>query len=549
MISLSCTSDDISSGGTDIANSYAEIHVVDGTGSSVENINVTLTGVIITESGDSNFYSQTTSSDINGIAKFNEIPNGYYATIATDSVNKKGAILSKFSIEGDSIIVSKSLTLKNISPLKGRIANKSTLSNVSIVVPGMPGKITPDANGFYIIDNMFKGEYDICFISDSIVNYLNISVKDSVIDTIYIRDINFTELLNDKSIAYDFYEHNLNRSYQIEPEFYAPQDEPAWYGEHDFNLVDYIKSEDDPLYLWRYPLLVGVSDTTLKHFGNDSTVMITLIKDHIKRVSDNFNMADISGSIEFSVDSVYFFSGNVSVEKIAVPSGYNARLLYEAFKDSNESVLSWNSSDRVGTYAISPSDEGGVFGDYGLAFLTAMLGWSRGAFYLTPCEVSGVKNEVNGVDFKLPAYVMNIDDFSNWSSTNSMIINFTGNDIQPSPDIATERLPKAISLRIVDSLLNPVSGVSVDIYVRTPFDNSVIDSIVYTGTSDSNGVYNFIENPFVDTSDTTTRYNNLLIRTIANIDTVFNWFPVIEVIDSCFIDIPQEYTKEIIIPY
>lgn len=539
----SCSSDNTASGGTDVSNSFAEIHVTDASGKNIPNADVSVTGVIISESGDSNFYYQNTITNNNGIALFNDIPDGNYAVVATDSITKKGAILSKLNIEGDSITISKSLILKKSSPIKGRIANNSNFSNISIIVPGVQGAITPDVNGFYTLENMFVGEYDICYITNSVVNYLNISVKDSAVDTIYIRDISITETLNEKSIVYNYYDNVMDKSYQIEPEYYAPQDEPAWYEDHDFTIVEYIKTEDDPLYIWRFPILVGVSDTTLKYFGNDSSVMAILIKDQIGKVSDIFNMANFSGEIEFSVDSIYFFSGNVTQQKVATPNDFSLRLLYEANRDSAEIFANWITEERVATYAFRPDEYDGFFGDVGLAYLSMMFGWSRGAIYLVPMNVKAVNNEVNSDSFVVDNYVMSKVGAQEWSATNTLILNFAGNDLQPSPDISYERFPHAISLRTIDGSLNPISNVNIEVFVNESYNNSIPDSVIYEGISDSEGLFNFIENPFMDISDTTARYNNLLIRTINNGDTSYNWFPKTEVIDSCFTDASSSYTK------
>lgn len=543
LLIISCSSDNTASGGTDVSNSFAEIHVVDALGNNISNADVSVTGVIISESGDSNFYYQTTVSNINGIASFSDIPDGYYAIVAIDSSTKKGAILSKLEIEGDSNTISKSLILKNSSPIKGRIVNKSNFSNISVVVPGVPGAITPDANGFFTLENMFIGEYDICFVTNSVVNYLNISVKDSVIDTIYLRDINITETLTEKSIAYNYYDDAVDKSYQIEPEYYAPQDEPAWYENHDFTIVEYIKTEDDPLYQWKFPILVGVSDTTLKYFGNDSSVIATLIKDQIGKVSDIFNMADLSGEIEFSVDSIYFFTGSVSQEKIATPNNFSLRLLYEANRDSTEIFANWITDERVATYAFRPDEYDGFFGEVGLAYLTMMFGWSRGAIYLIPMNVKAANNEVNSDSFVVDDYVMSKVGAQQWSATNTMIINFSGNNLQPSPEISYERLPQNISVKTVDSSLVPLANINIEVFVSRSSNNSIADSVIYQGISNTEGVYTFTENPFMDITDTTARYNNLLIRTINNGDTSYNWFPKTEVIDSCFIDAPSSYTK------
>lgn len=547
VFNIFCTSDNVSSGGTDVANSYANIQCVDSLGNKLKGVNVTLTGVLITESGDSSFYSESQRTNNYGIVNFKEIPEGNYAITAIDSEVDLGAIISKLTVYKDSTIINKLMTLKHRAPLKGRIANINDFSNISIIIPGIKGSIQPDVQGFYYIDNMFVGEYDICYISNNSINYLNISVSKEVSDTVYIRDINFSESINDKSISYDFYSKTLTKSYQIEPQYYAPQQEPLWYEDHDFSIVEYIKDEDDPKYIWRYPILVGISDTTLKYYGNDSSVMVTLIKDQLDKVSANFNSADIGGIIEFAIDSVYFFVGDVQLEKNPVSDKFSVRLLYEAFKDSSENFASWIANSRVLTYAYSASDSGGVFGERGLRFLTALFGWSRGAYYLEHVEVSSANNEVNGESFKLPDYVMTIRDYSNWSATNSMVINYTGSEMRPSSDIATDRFPDSISLYFTDSQLSSIDNVMVDIYSKDYATSIVKDSVLYSGTAGADGVFNFTNNPFVNI-DSTVICHNLLIRSINGNDTAYTWFPMYEVIDSCFIEVPTNYTKKIILP-
>lgn len=544
LIQFCCTSDNVSSGGTDVANGYANIQCVDSLGNKLVGVDVTLTGVVITENGDSSFYTDRQISNSLGFVNFEEIPEGNYAITAINSEIDLGAIISKLTIYKDSTIINKLMTLKGRAPIKGRIVNVNNYSNISIIIPGVKGTIKPDSLGFYLIDNMFVGEYDVCYVSSNTVNYLNIHVSKEAADTIYIRDIIFSESANSASHIYDFYSKSLSNAYQIEPQYYAPQQEPLWYEDHNFNLVEYIKNEDDPKYIWRYPILVGISDTTLKHYGNDSSVMVTLIKDQISKVSANFNGADLDGEMEFAVDSVYFFNGDVELEKISVPDKYSVRLLYEAFRDSSQNFASWIASSRVLTYAYSVNDSGGVFGERGLRFLTALFGWTRGAYYLQQVEISSANNEVNGESLKLPDYVMTIRDYDNWSPTNVMVINFTGNELSPSSDVTSDRFPDSISIEFVNNQLNTIENVSVEIFGKDYQTSVVKDSILYSGITGANGVFDFIENPYV-ASDSTIILHNLLIRSIYLNDTTYTWFPMYEIIDSCFIDIPTKYTKRI----
>lgn len=551
LVLISCTNNDVASGGDDVANGYIQANCIDSLFNNISGAEANLVGVFLTEEGDSSFYTAKVISDAAGICRFEEVPNGHYVLTIVDSSSNRGAIQSRITIEDDSLINSEALILRKRSTIKGRLFNWSENGGSSIVVPGIFGSYTPDTEGFYTIPYMFIGNYDLCIITDSVTNYLTLSVKNSDNDTIYIRDVEFTENLSEASSIYDFYEHNMERSYQITPIYYEPQDEPVWYENHDFTMVDYleiVEGSDTLLAQWNLPVIVGISDTTVKHYGNDSTALVTLIKKQMSDASEVFSHAKINGRINFSVDSVYIYTGISNSQLIEPPTGFTVRILYDVYKDSLESYSLWGPETRVGKYSFSPSDTGGMFGEKGLGYLMWILGRSRECFYIGLCEVKNYKDSITGKGFYLPEYVMNISSLSNWSNTSNLALNYSANNLKPETHFIFKYLPDTISLAIEDINQTRLENVIIQIFGSSQDAGfSISDSILYSGVSNSNGIFTFPEEPFLNDNKDDADYPTLLIRTINTLDTTYTWFPLFEVIDSCFVNKFSSYTKRIIL--
>lgn len=550
VILMSCTTNDMASGGDDVANGYIQANSIDTLFNNVIGAEAELVGVFITEAGDSSFYNSITLTDASGICRFSNVPNGHYVLTIKDTISKRGAIKTRLTVENDSLISSEALIVRKQATVKGRIANWSTDKDVSIHIPGVSGVFSPDVNGFFTIPDLYIGDYDICLISQSIVNYLTVSVKPGSSDTIYLRDINFAEDLTEASSIYSFYDNDIERSYQIVPLYYDPQDEPSWYDDHDFTQVDYlevVEGSDTLKTIWHFPMIVAVSDSTLLHYGSDSTALITLINNQINVASDIFNLAKIDGKVKFSVDSIYFFSDVPNTELVNPPLDYALKLIYDAAKQSTIGNALWGPETKAGIYSYSPDDPGGMFGDEGMKSLLWILARSRECFYIELCSVDSSKDAITGEGFYIPDYILNYESISNWSPTSEVIMNFTATDLQPTAHLAYKRFPDTISLQIEDSNLIPLSNVNVEIFAASYLEYTIKDSIAYSGITNGNGLFTLPENPFLNDSKNNPKHTNLLIRTISSGDTLYKWLPLYEVIDSCFTDNIPHYKKRIVL--
>lgn len=550
ILGIFCTSNDVATGGDDIANGYIQANCIDTLFNNISGASADLVGVYLTNEGDSSFYSSSDITDEAGICRFINVPDGQYVLTVKDTILNRGAIKTRITVNGDSIISSEALVLKKQSPIKGRIANYDQESLINVIVPGVLKSFKPDNNGFYTISNMYLGNYDICLISDSIINYLSLNIKSADGDTIYIRDIDFASSVSTSNGSVDIYEQDSENSFQIVPKYYDPQNEPAWYEDHDFNLVDYyenVDGKDSLLPQWHFPVIIGISDSTFKHFNSDSSSIADMIINQFQEASNIFNLATISGKINFSVDSIYLITEDPNNEAITPPAGFALRLIYDAFHEVATGNSLWGPENKCGVYAYSPTDPGGMFGDIGMRYLMWTLARSRGCFYMELCDIDSSKNLYNGEGFYLPNYIMTMRSLDVWSPTNEMIMNFTTNTLWPEAHIELNNFPNSVELLFVDDNLSPISGLNINIYASRQSDFTLLDSVYYSGIADSNGKFSFPERPFINVNENDIDYPTYLIEAMGNNDTTRIWFPVHEVIDNCFLEKKSSYIKTIIL--
>lgn len=543
---FSCSSEDMAGGGTGMPNGVVEIVCVDSLSNIVVGADVQLLGIIITESGDSSFFKSNLITDPSGKCCFKNVPNGKFVISINDSISNKGALITRVEVNGNLWKNDNPIVLYKITTLKGRVVNWKDNSDFSVIIPGIEKSFAVNDSGFFTIPGFLNGNIDICLVSESIVNYLSLKSSGSNDnDTTYIRDVNFVSSDLSDSYFNNYYEQKAKRAFQIRPEYYEPHNKPAWYNEHDFSKVDYLIEDHLGEYKtdWHFPVIVGISDSILKHYGNDSVALHKLIENQFDQINISFNEAYIGGIIKFSLDSIYLITGSVDAENILPPKGYALRLIYDGFSEGT--FGNWYASNRVASYSYSPLSEGGMFGDKGCIFLMWMLGLSRGCYYICESEVYAANNNVTGIDFKLNDYVMNSRSIDNWSSINSMLINYNNNSFNCDNEVLIRRFPDSISLKIENSNSLSLSNVKIDIYTVANHNHSVKDSVVYTGTTDNNGEFFFQNNPFIEIDKKSIKHHNLLIRTIYSGDTTYNWLPLFEVSDSCFIDSVMSFQKVI----
>lgn len=543
---LSCAIDPIA-GGSDMPNGNVEIAVLDENSNPVTGKSASLTGVIITETGDSIVVARGAVSDSNGICTFQDVPNGKYVICSYDSANSTGAVLSKVEKITDNLILDDALVLKPVVDVKGRLLLKTGMdySSAFAVIPGINKNSGIDSDGFYNFGGVSQGQYDITFIYERIVNYLPVNIENPLNDnTAFIEDAAFATQVNEASNIYSFYSHRLDKAFSIIPKKYEVGQQPQWYEGKDFSLVTYFEIVADTLKpVWKFPLIVGVTAQTAQYYGGLNAIKV-LIVNHIKMINDIFNNpVGLNGTIDYYVDSVYQISGAVDDENVEPPKGIGFRLIYDGYGEGT--FGNWVKATRVICHNSSPETGDGMFGNDALPSVLWEFGLSRGCTSLYKFKVDADKNPINHEAYEGSVSIMNSTSTSVWSKYSVNIMNYYANRFSIEPRIIYYAFPEKTGIVVTNSAGSPITGVTLNLYGVQWSTNTVEEPVVLLGTTDGNGEFLFIDNPFKQGNPDDIIYPNFLVSAVHGQDTMYAWFPFSEAGNAWFADPDTVFFKHI----
>ena len=543
---LSCAIDPIA-GGSDMPNGNVEIAVLDENANPVTGKSASLTGIIITETGDSIVITRSAVSDSNGMCTFRNVPNGKYVIYSYDSANATGAVLSKVEKITDDLFLDDALVLKPVLDVKGRMLLKAGMdySSAIVVVPGLNKRSSVDSEGFYSFNGIPQGQYDISFIYERIVNYLPVTIENPLNDdSAFIEDAAYATLVSEASNIYSFYSHKLDKAFSIVPKKYEAGQHPSWYEGKDFSLVTYFDIVADTLKpVWKFPVIVGVTARTAQYYGGLNAIKV-LIADHIESINEIFgNAVDLKGTIAYSIDSVYQISGTVDDENVEPPKGMAFRLIYDGYDEGT--FGNWVKATRVICHNSSPETGDGMFGNDALLSVLWEFGLSRGCTSLYKLQVDADKNPINHEAYVGPTCIMNSTSTSVWSRYSVNIMNYYANRFSIEPRIIYYAFPKKIGILITNSSGSPFAGVTVNLYGVQYSTNTVEEPAVLSGTTDSNGELLFNENPFKQGNPDDIIYPNFLVSVVNGQDTTYAWFPFTDAGNAWFANPDTVFYKHI----
>ncbi len=243
VLGIGCTRrpTDVAGGSTSTTNAKIVGTVSDETGGALPGSTVALRDIIITEHGDSAKTEWTTIADNTGNFYFDNIPQGNYVLMGSDSVSKNMGYVTHCLISGDTAV---NLLLSKPLTLRGRISEYSTedLRSMIISAAGTTNHVHPDADGYYTLRNIPKGLYDLSYVHGTIANDMPVTIFSpkqisADTDTVFIRDLVFTDSAS--AARYCGYAYTVKVSYGITPLVYQPGNEPPWYIGKNFSYVAY----------------------------------------------------------------------------------------------------------------------------------------------------------------------------------------------------------------------------------------------------------------------------------------------------------------------
>ncbi len=237
---INCTSLTNTSGVTDIPNEKIAGMVIHKNNFCLANATVILRRIVLTSNGDSIVDERVAETDILGSYSFDTVKNGTYVIFSFDSVSGKSAVISKLQKNSDMVL--QDLFLDNNIILKGRIVtNLSDAKPITVFIPGLDKQAQIDSNGYYQLEGIPNGQYDLGFIYNNTLNFLSIKTTGNS-DTVFIRDV---DINNSSGRIYNFFDSKSDSVFSIDPLIY--EQNPEWYTGKDFYAASYYTIENDNL--------------------------------------------------------------------------------------------------------------------------------------------------------------------------------------------------------------------------------------------------------------------------------------------------------------
>lgn len=517
-ISCSATSN---AGGSDLPN--GKINVSVSIPDSLENLTtVTIKSLEITPNGEKVIYIDEKEITQTTEFKFEHVPSGNYIITATSSDSALMAISSKVLLENENEIVYKQLDLLSKTNIVGRVPNST---NCSVLIPGLGRSVSVDAEGFYTLNNVPKGEFEIVFLENNILSFVSIEVKEnSSLDTLFIQDIDIVQDSNEVEQEFNLYDNSFSLSAYVEPKYYNIGEKPEWYSGKDFSQVNYLKIDTSDVIetpIWHFPIIAGVTKATSDYYGGFNAVSDS-IQNHIQKLDSLFNIEGLIGDIRYTLDSVYLIEVHPDSEVVEPPAGFAVRLLYDGYSESTRG--NWIKNQRVIIHNSS-AENTGSFSDNAMVPFMWEFGLFRGCSYLTATEIQASKNMVNGTSFNAPATVMNLKSTTEWIDANIHLMNHSAGEFSIVPAMTLSAFPDIIGIRIMDYDNNPMSGIRINIYGVEPFPDSLNNIADFSGLTDSEGKFTLGENPFVTEDNLQHVFDNLLIEVDDGNNKFYTWLP------------------------
>lgn len=216
---------------------------------------------------------------------------------------------------------------------------------------------------------------------------------------------------------------------------------------------------------------------------------------------------------------MYKSDGKVSTE-------FDCRVIINAHAETGDVSGGWIGSP----YLNLGHDFQGLWDGYALDALIHEFGHMRGVPDLYAAEVPASGNPINGKAFEAANCIMNYP-YGNktWSEYAKLLINASAD--QRLCVMHYNHFPKEGSqIKVVDGSGNPIEGAEVKCYPVAAYSSEVTKTARFVGTTNSEGIYKFPENPFVKEGATNLDSNNTnnLIAVSYNGKTIYEWMPMYE---------------------
>jgi hypothetical protein len=486
--------------------------------------------------------------DKNGNFVIYGAPENNYAIFCSDS-DKKKAVLGLIKKEADTVIVKEPFVLSSQTVLKGRLIDP--VDGTKVFIPGSGSAAVVDNEGFYTMPRAPAGRYDLTFLRGDSAYYLPVLLKSGQEDTAYVHDVTLSASQN-TVVGYGFYKNISIKTSAISAVEYLPLKQPAWYKGKKFGGMEYFKVNSGAISsvkpIWRFSLIVGVSDKSVDEYG-ELSVVVDSIQRYFHAMEAYFNSPGVfAGIITLGIDSLYIYQGTGADQFNAPPDGYAMRYTFNTV-ETDES--GWNSDIRVINQANMPGDENlSPFRDDEVRKYLWMVGQTLGMDDYSFTLVDADSNFINGDPYLLPATLLSYPwGTYDWHEWNVFCMNYFKGEVVDRSELYPRAFPARVGVRVLSPAGTPITGATITLYPvlydGASNSTSVRDSLSINGVSDAGGLFLLSGNPYLKPSGNEYEVWNYLVKADSGGNVGYCWLPIIDIATAWFKNPDASFVKTI----
>ena len=175
---------------------------------------ISLFDVQITSRGDTIRSSSSVPSVNNGFFILSNAPDGNYILYTYDTLRGLSDI-SQIKKNQGTLQLPGPIILKPLITLRGRVVGEG--AGVQVIIPGLGASAITNDNGDYELLDVPAGNYDIVFLKQDSVNYLNVSIAAVQPGIVYIKDICLRFVKSSVSYPHTFFPTSAKVNFSILP--------------------------------------------------------------------------------------------------------------------------------------------------------------------------------------------------------------------------------------------------------------------------------------------------------------------------------------------
>lgn len=284
---------------------------------------------------------------------------------------------------------------------------------------------------------------------------------------------------------------------------------------------------------WKFRVKVYGEKQTVADYGG----RIEFMKKVDKLMADASKGFQVAGLNDEGGNQIHFFMVGFEVFEGSsksimykndgkVSTEFDCRVVINAHAETGDVSGGWIGSP----YLNLGHDFEGLWSGYALDALIHEFGHMRGVPDLYAAEVPANKNPINGKAYEAPTCIMNYCyGIHTWSEYAQLLINASAG--QRLCVMHYNHFPKGgTQIKVVDGSGNAIEGAEIKCYPVAAYSSEVTKTARFVGTTNSEGLYKFPENPFVKAGETNLDSNNAnnLIEVNYNGKTTYEWLPMFE---------------------